>query len=464
MRYHRPFAGIAKPSLAMVLLVILLVALTFAGGASRGNVLGQVIVRAAAWALLIVAILFGPWPDIRSGRPVAILLAAAIFLAAVQLIPLPPAVWLQFPGRDLISQAAVAAGEPQPWRSWSITPSATMNTLFSLIVPATTLWLVLGLKKHEYSQLLGVMLSLVLIGALVGLIQVSGIGLDNPFINETRGRFSGTFANTNHFALQLAIGCLLAPAWLLRQSNLRPLSSLAGLASILFFVSGLLVGGSRAGLFLGGVALLLAFMLGVARFKEGAKAHRRWVFPVAATGIAAVIISLVMASLLAGRANSVDQLVDRDPGQDLRAQALPTLWKMIVDYFPLGSGFGSFDPAFRIHEPFSMLKPTYFNHAHNDFIEVVITAGIPGMVLTLAAMCWWAWESFGAWRGGSASQTALPKLGAAILLLIFLASAVDYPARSPTIMAWSVIAAVWLAGCSTGRNTREAGAGQTLAP
>lgn len=461
MRYRHPFAGMAKPSVAMVLLLILLVALTVAGGASRGDALGQAIVRAAAWTLLIVAILFGPWPDIRAGWPVAILLAAAIFLAAAQLIPLPPAVWLRLPGHDLMAQAAVVSGEPQPWRPWSVTPSRTMNALFSLIVPATTLWLALGLKKHEYSQLPGVMFSLVLISTLIALIQVSGIGLDNPFINESRGRFSGTFANTNHFALQLAIGCLLAPAWFLRRANLQALSGLAGLASILFFVSGLLVGGSRAGLFLGGVALLLAFLLGAARLKGGAKSHPRWVFPAVAAGIAAVVISLVMVSFLAGRAISVDQLVDRDPGQDLRAQALPTLWKMIVDYFPFGSGLGSFDPVFRIHEPFSMLKPTYFNHAHNDFIELVITAGIPGTVLVLAALCWWAWASFGAWRGDHSSQAALPKLGSAILLLMFLASAVDYPARTPTIMAWSVIAALWLAGCSTARNKREAGTGQT---
>ncbi|RYE96337.1 MAG: hypothetical protein EOO77_41165 [Oxalobacteraceae bacterium] len=115
---------------------------------------------------------------------------------------------------------------------------------------------------------------------------------------------------------------------------------------------------------------------------------------------------------------------------------------MIRTYFPFGAGMGSFDPIFRMHEPFALLKPTYFNHAHNDFLEIVLNAGLPGLLLLLIALGWWGWKSMVAWRGDAAH--ILPRLGSVMLLLILIASIIDYPARTPIIMAMAMIAAIWL--------------------
>src|SRR3546814_1980120 len=48
---------------------------------------------------------------------------------------------------------------------------------------------------------------------LVGLLEFSGVRVDNPFINDSVGSVSGTFANRNHFALFLGLGCLITPVW-----------------------------------------------------------------------------------------------------------------------------------------------------------------------------------------------------------------------------------------------------------
>jgi O-antigen ligase len=148
---------------------------------------------------------------------------------------------------------------------------------------------------------------------------------------------------------------------------------------------------------------------------------------------------------------SINRLFANDPGQDMRSRGLPTVLSMITDYFPFGSGLGGFDPIFRIHEPFELLKPTYFNHAHNDFLEIAIDAGLPGLALLLAALCWWGWASVRAWRTGSGSDAMLARLGSAMLLLVLLASIFDYPARTPAIMSLVAIAGVWLSGCSGAR-------------
>src|SRR3546814_3653142 len=103
---------------------------------------------------------------------------------------------------------------------------------------------------------------------------------------------------------------------------------------------------------------------------------------------------------------------------------------MIAAYFPAGACFCGFYPIFRLHEPFQLLKPTYFNHAHNDFLEIVLDGGLPALLLMLVAIGWYGMASMRAWRG-SGRHSVLPKLGSAILFLVFVASAFDYPARTP---------------------------------
>lgn len=111
----------------------------------------------------------------------------------------------------------------------------------------------------------------------------------------------------------------------------------------------------------------------------------------------------------------------------------------------MGSGFGGFDPIFRLHEPFALLKPTYFNHAHNDFLEIVLDAGLPGLILLMLAIGWWMWGSIDAWRSRG-EDAGLRRTGSIMLLMVFAASVFDYPARTPIIMAVIVIAAIWLSG------------------
>jgi O-antigen ligase len=426
----------------------LLVVVQFAGGASRADALGQVIVRAAAWAALIGGILFGNRPDLRGGRAVVLLLAAAIALPLVQLIPLPPAMWTGLPGHELITHAASVAGEPQPWRPWAIAPGATANATSSLVVPAAVLWLMLSLGVEERRRLPGFLLCLVLASTLIGLVQVSSFSFDNPLINESPRTVSGTFANRNHFALLMALGCPLASVWAFGAREARPWRHVAGLASMALFLVAILVSGSRAGLLLGSLGLGMALLLSGTTVKKALGRYPRWLFPALVAGVLAIVLGLVLLSVAADRAVSINRLFANDPGQDMRSRGLPTVLSMITDYFPFGAGLGGFDPIFRIHEPFELLKPTYFNHAHNDFLEIVVDAGLPGLVLLLAALCWWGWASARAWRARSGPDAILARLGSAMLLLVMLASVFDYPARTPAIMALVAIAGIWLNGCS----------------
>ena len=117
---------------------------------------------------------------------------------------------------------------------------------------------------------------------------------------------------------------------------------------------------------------------------------------------------------------------------------------MIRIYFPAGSGFGGFDTIFRVHEPYALLKPTYFNHAHNDWLEILLDGGLPAALLLVVALGWWLRASIRVWRASADSNMLLGRAGSAALLLILIASAVDYPARTPMMMAMIVLASLWL--------------------
>ena len=444
MPIRRQSAFPFRPSLPFCLLVLLLAVLWVAGGASRADASGQVLVRSASAVVLVIAILLGVRPVFSRMRPVLFLLLAAATLALLQLLPLPPAIWELLPGRHVFVEPMRANGIGEPWRPLAIVPGAAVNAAASLILPTTALVLTAGLPDTERKRLPGLVLVLVSLSMLLGLLQFSGAAINNPFINDTPGQVSGSFANRNHLALFLALGCLLAPVWAFLDGHEPRWRGPTAFGLVLLFVLTILASGSRTGLLLGVLALGIGFMVVRRGVGRALGRYPRWVFPALISALVGVIAIFVLISFTADRALSITRVLAADPGQDMRALSLPTVLAMIGDYFPFGSGLGGFDRIFRIHETLPLLSLTYFNHAHNDWLEIVLDAGLPGLLLLLAAVLWWTWASVRAWRAGP--RHALPKLGSAMLLLMMIASIFDYPARTPMIMAMIIIAGMWLSG------------------
>lgn len=431
---------------SLILLGVLLTSLWLAGGASRADALGQVAVRLVAWSVLIVACFSGPRPTLGHARPLAILLAAAFAIPVLQLIPLPPGLWQALPGHDSLAEAAIASGQSQPWRPISIVPGATLNAAASLVVPFAVMMIVLMLNTAERRHVPTFLLVFVGASMAMAVLQFSAGSFDNAFVNDSPSVVSGTFANRNHFALLLAISCLLIPVWAVtgERAVLWRMVLAAGLVLLLLLM--LLAVGSRAGLGLGLVAILLALLISGRTMRRALKRRSRWAFPALLATIVAAIATLALVSVVANRAESVSRAVATDQTQEVRAAALPTVVHLTKAYFPFGTGLGSFDPAFRMVEPDQLLKPTYFNNAHSDVLEVVLTAGLPGLIVLTMALGWLGLASYRAWWSYDGQPDDLARLGSGILLLVALASLVDYPARTPAIMAVMVIAALWLSG------------------
>lgn len=450
------------PSLPFTLLVVLMIALFFAGGSSRADVSGQVIVRTVAVLVMVAAILFGPRPAFESYRALWLIMAGCIALPALQLIPLPPGIWQVLPGRTFFSQAAVVAGEPQPWRPLSLSPGATLNALGSLLIPLSTLLLLSQLKDDEHRHIPTMMLAIFAASMLIGLIQFTGANVSAPFGDHGPAEVNGFFDNRNHFAVFLAAGCVLALAWAFSSRRQERWRVPVALGLILVFALSILATGSRAGLIVGLLGLALGALIVRQRVSGSLSRYPKWVLPAALTAVGTVATATVAVSILTDRAVSVNRALNVEAVHDMRADALPTVINMVATYFPVGTGFGTFDPVFRIHEPFALLSPTYFNHAHNDLLEVVLNGGIPGVLLILAALYWWGQRTFRVWRTESEIRPELPKAGSAMIILIIVASIVDYPVRTPSMMAVMIVAAFWLTAAGVSRGTALPPSGRLL--
>lgn len=430
------------------ILALLLVALCVAGGGARGDILGQVPVRIAALAAVAACALFGAQARWATIRFPLILIGLTMALPALQLVPLSPSFWHALPGREVFSEAVGAAGSGDIWRPLALYPDGALNALVSLLIPLSVMivWAFVGIAHRPL--ILPLLVVLILTSALIGLLQLSsGLG-GSPFLNDNRGDISGLFSNRNHQALFLAIGMLLTMGWAFRD-DARPIWRIWAAGAIIPFLALMVLAtGSRAGLGLAALALGAGLLIGFRGLRAFLKRLPRPLAIALPILILALAAGLIVISISADRALSLTRATDTNVGAELRTETLPIVLNMVRDMAIYGSGFGSFDPLFRSYEPVSMLNPHYFNHAHDDFLEVLIEGGVPAAILLALALGWWLWRSGTIWLRPRVEGTTLAKLGSVVILLAALASIVDYPVRTPVMMAIVALAACWMEGVS----------------
>ncbi|MEO9624205.1 MAG: O-antigen ligase family protein [Qipengyuania citrea] len=456
MSRHSAAAPDRASTLSFWLLIAFLAILWIAGGASRADVLGQSVVRFSAWTIIVVAILALPRVDWRAVKEPAIILGAAALLVALQLVPLPPAIWTELPGRAIFMEAAVLTGTEQPWRPLSISPGGTTNALASLIVPATVLLLAANLTREQHWRIATFVLGLVGAGAVLGVLQFSGANFDNPLINTISGAVAGNFANRNHFAVFLAIGCVLALAWAFRDhAVLWKVGAAFGL--LVIFILLILATGSRSGVIIGLAGVAMTFLAFRRRAVQQFKTIPRKIAVPIIIGWIVIVIGAILLSVGLDRAVSVDRATMLDGKTDLRLEIWPIVLDMIQRYFPAGTGFGTLDPVFRIGEPDGLLNPQYINQAHNDWLQIFLDGGVLALVLLVVALIWFVLRSFRIWisDGGSTGAHVLGKAGSILFALILAASLTDYPARTPLVMALLTLASIWLMSAKSVRGFRE---------
>lgn len=370
----------------------------------------------------------------RPGRQLLMLAAAALGVVALQLVPVPPALWSALPCRESVEGGFRLLGQPLPWLPISLTPYDGLAAVSKMLPVLGILLAMLTLGAYRPGWIAAAIVIATFAGVLVGALQVgSGDPESSPwyFYRLTNfGTAVGFFADGNHMAslLVVCIPFLIALGHQLRSRSARSGSTIgtfvmvgAGLGVILV---GVALNGSLAGLILGLPVLAASLMM-------VAKDRRKLRLPVILAGFVAAAAAVAVYQSPAG-----DKLLSRGD-TDISVSSRQAMWrntaKAAVDHLPLGSGLGSFIQVYRRYEDPALVGRTYVNNAHNDYLEVALDLGLPGIVLMLTFLIWWVRRAGVIWRSSSGDRYAQAATIASAALLIH--SSVEYPLRSVALAA-----------------------------
>ncbi|MDO9334787.1 MAG: O-antigen ligase family protein [Caulobacter sp.] len=410
------------------------------GGASRGEVIAPDIVGLLALPLLGWAIwrLRGPRPsgDSPSAEAMAFAILGGCFLVGlIQLVPLPPALWTALPGRAPYVADLAAAGLAPGWAPISLKPQATVSALLALIPAAAVFLSLRTLDQPGRRRLVLVIIGVAVVSAVIGGLQVIG-GRDSPlrFYAVTNPEPAvGFFANRNHLAALFVCVVPFATLEVLEAAARRPAGKMRivlMLALIGLAAAGVAMTQSRAGALLLGVALLGGVAMA---WRSGlGKGRGRLIL---AGG--AIVLALAALSAPIFFAGTFDRFEGGFTG-DLRLQAAQVAAGAAWTYAPFGSGLGSFVPVYMLHETPASMQNTYVNHAHDDWLELLVEGGLLVVAVMLAFLIWFGRQTVRAWRRHQAGQGAGGGVGARaaslVIGLLLAHSLVDYPLRTAAMM------------------------------
>jgi O-antigen ligase len=423
-----------------------LAGLTMGGGAAVGF-LSDVAIQLLAIPVLLVSLwrYLGIPAAERPGWAVT-LATLVVALPALQLVPLPPSIWTELPGRQLLVDSYIFLGRELPWAPISVAPTGTWLSLVSLLPPLAVFFATLLMSFRQRRQLSVVILAFGGLSVFLGLSQIAE-GESSPlrfFVNTNASEAVGFFANRNHFAALLYIMILFAAAWASDTAMLAVaapaerrfeaatiLPVMASFTLLVMFVAGEVMTRSRAGLGLTIAALLGAFLL--------AYSDRRRVSGMTPAKLLlglAVLTSIFLVQLALYR---VLERFGGDPLADSRIPFARNTLDAALAFFPVGSGLGTFVAVYGAFEKTNDLLPnTFANHTHNDVIELWLETGVAGAFVGALCAIWVLRHSLRVWRAGSwgtrGVDLLLARAASLAIGLVIAHSLFDYPLRTGAIM------------------------------
>lgn len=394
-------------------------------GGSQQGIWANAALQIIAVALLVwVAVTDWLPPVTQSFRLLAGLALLTLVTIAVQLVPLPPPVWTALPGRELVVEGYRSLQLQLPWLPISEAPYETIIATFWLLPPLAAL--ATTQLVDDERVLAGALLGGAGAAIILGQLQVGATGDQWQLYEFTNRGPVGFFANINHMGTLLLASVPFAVALLITRSKRRDAiyhwvgTAVAGVAIALLLV-GVVLNGSLAALLLIGPVLLASGLL----FPAGWRL-RRFVIPLAVLALAGAVYTL--------STNPLERVLDTEAvSLASRQEIWATTIKAISDTFPFGTGLGTFETVYAAYEDPNLVSATYVNHAHNDYLQVVLELGAAGILLILLFLFWWGWQALRVWQ--SHETRPFPRAATIASAAILAHSVVDYPLRTAAIAA-----------------------------
>lgn len=406
--------------------------------------LGLAVLLGVGWRSLVRPV--GAWGGGVERAGLLVLAAAPLWVALVQLLPVPMGLWTALPGRAFYLEVLAAVQLPgMPWRVASLTPDETWASVLAGLPLVACFVLALSSTPAQLTTLTRVWIGVALAQALLGLAQLGpfpALYFDSLFKGVI-----GTFANRNHFSSFLVMTLPLAllelrDALQHRQGHGHGVGHAGWLWGVVLFVLvvAVLAAGSRAA-----IATGLLVTLAMALLLPGPRSGRLglpWRLA-ALTGLLALALTTVGLDWLGRFAG---QTVATDSA--FRHLIAASTWTAALEFWPLGSGLGSFAGVFPRFQPAEVSG--FAPHAHSDYVQLLMECGL--LFVALAGLALWLvgrrlrWlaQRVQATRGMDRHERRMLACGLGLLALL-LHAWVDFNLRIPAnAMLGAFLLGAWL--------------------
>jgi O-antigen ligase len=412
------------------------------GGSAQG-IWQNMVLQLAGVALIAWAAASSPAEGVATpARHLLMIAVLAIAVVAIQLIPVPMSVWVQLGPRRALGQQYGTLGLHPSALPLSLNPYGSLDSMLGLIPPLAIVCAMVRLRAYRPMWVGIALFAGTVAGILLGALQVaSSQSAEAPWYlyEETNvGTAVGFFANVNHMAtlLVMSLPFLAAIAATSRTASMQRYSAVLALTAggALVIVVGLALNGSLAGY---GLALPVLAASALIILRPNSR-MRIWAVVAAALLLVSSVVALETTSI---GGTKVGQ--DATTSVESREAILSTTAEALKDFFPVGSGLGSFRGVYHLYERPTEVTDTYVIHAHNDYVELALETGAAGLIVLVLFLIWWAAAVWRVWRTAEAGPFARAASIASAAVLVH--SLVDFPLRTAAISACFALCVALLA-------------------
>ncbi|HPE61933.1 MAG TPA: O-antigen ligase family protein [Thiolinea sp.] len=353
------------------------------------------------------------------------------------LIPLSSETWQQLPGRSLYLPSVEwleANQEQAMWLTASLVPEKTVHAILATLPLAAVFMVTAGLSQQKTLQVLNLLFIVAAIQACIALIQPFNPKAISLILSDhyNTSASQGTYLNRDHFSVLMYL--LLSPAMGLIFLNFgkknknhpeddKKQKSINVSLILVCFVILITVAGMASKSRMGVTLTLASLFLSLIIFSGHIGGKRTASFSIT------LLIAIVSIITMIGATPIINRFIAHDPSSDLRFKIFPIVSQGINDFFPVGSGPGTFQEAFRLYQPVDMSN--FINHVHNDYLELIFEMGAVGiMIIGMMIISWlWGWTSI---IGSRWSKSTFIKAGSGIsILMVIVHISMDFILHTP---------------------------------